>query len=677
MTSSSWIPPSGPLQDSELTPYIPFLQRRIKMYEEEYKRICHTWGTLAEYASVHQTLGMHKITDENGQTYWRLREWMPAASDIWLTTDRLRFLRRGRFMFRRIHEEGWPKGLWELQVPLEELQHGTYMELLVTSPFTVHPERRVPAFAVWVEQDAKVQTQWCARVWDPPTPYHFLHDNQRKEQFFPRIYEAHVGIAQPSEHHIKDSVGSFAAFTRDILPRIKDGGYTIVQLMGILEHPLYRSFGYQVCNYFAVSSRFGTPDDFKKLVDEAHKLGLLVVLDIPHSHSCPNTEQGLARYDTSNYLFATKENQWGTLSFDYNKEMARRFLLSNCHYWLETFHVDGFRFDAVGNMIYTDHGFGDDFSHVGRCFFTEEGVPRVDEAGVLYLQLANTLVHEQVSHSITIAEEFSGMPGMTSSPSDAGLGFDYRFAMGIPDFWSKFIKEGRSMGSLWYEMTNHRPYERTISYVECHDQCINGKDAMIWRLIGDEMYHTMSCFKDSWKTSRGIALHKLMRFVTFATAGHGYLNFMGNEFGHPEWIDAEDYAHRQWHLADTDHLKYHALAVFDQDMLALVRQYPSSFTAQPWFRYVHEDDRVLAFTRGKLLFVFNFHEFQSQTHLNLLVPPGKYVERLSTDEERYAGHGNLKTAGKQTEHFSLPVAQTDQLITIYLPPLVGLVLEQQ
>lgn len=703
----------SPMRDPNLTQYLPFLRKRAELFESELARIRANWSSLTVYANLHQLLGMHKITTHSGERFWCFREWMPAASDIWLTTDRLGFVRRGRYMFRRVPENGLsPRqyaspleerplppelqseraplraGLWELFVPEAELPHGTYIELRVTSPSVTHPERRVPAFAVWVEQDARIKEQWCARVWDPPNPYVFQYDGLQYERDaaegvseaplpdFPRVYEAHVGMAQPADKRTQDSVGSYAAFTRDILPRIRENGYTAVQLMGIPEHPLYKSFGYQVSSYFAPSSRFGSADDFRQLVDEAHRLGLRIILDIPHSHSCPNTEQGLARYDTSSYLFGAQENQWGTASFDYAGEMTRRFLLSNCRYWQETFHVDGFRFDAVGNMIYIDHGFGDTFSSVERCFRTQDGKPRGDEAGMLYLQLANTLIHELDPRAVTIAEEFSGMPGMTSPPEEGGLGFDYRFAMGIPDFWGKFIVEDRPLGTMWHELTNHRPYERTISYVECHDQCINGKDAMIWRLIGPDMYEHMSRFSDSWNTSRGVALHKLMRLTTLGAAGHGYLTFMGNEFGHPEWIDDEDYAHRQWHLRDTSHLKYGGLGAFDRDMLALVARYPEAFREQPQFRYIHEEHRILAFQRRDLLFVFNFHDTRSSPTLSFAVPPGNYVEILSSDEPLYAGHGNVSTLRGPVEHFSRPLPD-GHMISLYVPPLLGLVLERR
>lgn len=666
--------PTHPLEDVELLPYADYFLHRAHRFLEERERIGRVYGSLRDYANLHLSWGLRKSVDANGSACWLLSEYMPEASHIWLTTDKLKFQRWAHHAFKAVKDPARP-GWWTLRLPVDALEHGTYMELRVASETSSQAVRRIPAMAHWVEQDAENPGQWCARVWDPPKPYVWKHAQPAWPLVFPRIYEAHVGMAQQARPERRpEDVGSYADFARDVLPYIRDAGYTAVQLMGILEHPLYKSFGYQVSNYFAVSSRFGSPDDFKALVDTAHGLGLAVILDIPHSHSSPNTEQGIARYDTSAFFFAEKDNQWGTLSFDYSKEMARRFLLSNCRFWMDEYRVDGFRFDAVGNMIYTDHGFGDDFSHVGRCFYTIDGKPRADEHGILYLSLANALVHELRTDAVSIAEEFSGMPGLTTDPAQGGLGFDYRFAMGVPDFWAKFLKEGRDMGSLWHEMTNHRPYDRTISYEECHDQSINGKDAMIWRIMGDAMYKGMGKEQQSWPISRGIALYKLMRLVTLATAHAGYLNFMGAEFGHPEWLDEAAYGHRQWHLATDQGLKYGQLAAFDHDCLTgIVARRLQQFSHVPLLRLLNEVDRVLAFERGQLLFVFNFHETRAQSALALMVTPGKYLELYSTDDPHYGGCGNLMATG--LEHFSDPASGVDeQRISLYLPPLTALVL---
>lgn len=664
--------PLTPLTDTELSSYLPFLQRRTERFDAECARILRGYGSLAAYADLHERLGIHAEKDGAGKLRWRLTEYMPVAARVWLATSRTGFALREEQECVRLSN-----GLWQLLLPGDALAHGDYYELRVQG-WGTDIRRRVPAFAVWVEQDRAEPGQWCARVWAPEQAYEFRHAAPAVQPF-PRIYEAHVGMAQDARKHRGGSVGSYAEFTAEVLPRIREGGYTAVQLMGIPEHPLYRSFGYQVSSYFAPSSRFGTPDDFRRLVDGAHGLGLAVILDIAHSHACANTEQGLAQYDTGRYFFDARANQWGTPSFDYGNEMARRFLLSNCRYWLEEFRVDGFRFDAVGNILYTDHGMGDDFSHVGRCFHAPDGKPRTNEGGELYLCLANALIHQLKPDAVSIAEEFSGMPGLTCPPREGGLGFDYRFAMGIPDFWAKYIRKESTMGLLWYEMTNHRPYDRTISYVECHDQCINGKDAMIWRLVGDAMYTRMSPFNTTWNTTRGVALYRLMRGVTLMSADIGYLNFMGAEFGHPEWLDAEEHGHRQWQLAEDGMSFYASLARWDRaQLLEIVAKRGRDFALPPVFRFIHEENRLLAFSRGDLVFAFNFHELRTEPDFRFRVEPGKYVEILSSDEPRFGGVGNLDPGRTATEHFSDATSGIDlQEITLYLPPMTMLVLERR
>ncbi|MBQ7585907.1 MAG: alpha amylase C-terminal domain-containing protein [Desulfovibrionaceae bacterium] len=670
--------PKNPLEDQDLYAYKDFLIQRGERFQNELIRITQNYGSLTNYANLHLDLGLH-LKKEQHQKFWVWREYLPHASVVWLTNERLHFQRHAKLRFKPLKD-----GIFELIIPYEELEHGMYVELRVEPRDyeVLNPEgiptslKRVPAFADWVEQNKEIPTQWCARIYNPKHPYQFKAKRPTPPDFL-RIYEAHVGMAQDDTRHVKDSVGTYKEFSEEILPRIKECGYTSVQLMAIPEHPLYRSFGYQVSSYFAPCSRFGSPDDLKAMIDHAHALGLQIILDITHAHSCANTEQGLCRYDGSDYFFTTQTNQWGTPTFDFSQEMTRKFLLSNLRYWLEEYQVDGFRFDAVGNMLYLDFGRDDNFSHTGRCFYGKDGKPRADAAGELYLCLANHLVHEIYPQATTIAEEFSGMPGLTCKPEEGGLGFNARFAMGIPDYWEKFIKEPQDLGSMWYEMNNHRPYDRTISYVECHDQCINGDDAMIWRLLGDDMYTTMAIGQDTWNISRGLAFYRLMRLITLTTADVGYLNFMGNEFGHPEWLDAEEHAHRQWRLAEDPALKYRSLAAWDKAQMKLVATHPEDFKQGNTFRFIHEDKRLLAFERGKLLLVFNFNETQAFDDLCFAVTPGKYVPLLSSDELEFAGHGNLHIDTPRLEHFTTPT-QDPWLgdIKLYLPPMVALVLER-
>lgn len=663
----------NPLNDTELSDYRSFLQERTRRFEDELARLRRGYGSLVAYADLHERLGLHRAVDPAGRRCWRMTEYMPRAVRVWLVTNRTGF---ERLPEQELTNVGG--GLWRIYLPEEALAHGDYYELHLEGDGEPGIVRRVPAFASWVEQNRDNPDMWCARVWDPDVPYLFRHERPSRPKF-PRIYEAHIGMSQDARNHVKGSVGSYDDFIRDMLPRIKTSGYTAVQLMGVPEHPLYKSFGYQVSSYFAPSSRYGDPDGFRRLVDEAHRLGLSVILDITHAHACANTEQGIARYDTGSYFFDERSNQWGTPSFDYGKDMTRRFLLSNCRYWMEQFRVDGFRFDAVGNMLYTDHGIGDSFEHVGRCFYAPDGSRRTNAAGELYLCLANALIHALNPSAVSIAEEFSGMPGLTCPPEQGGLGFDYRFAMGLPDFWGKYVKTPSAMGRLWYEMTNHRPYDRTISYVECHDQCINGDDAMIWRIVGDAMYTRMSPFNATWNETRGVALYRLMRGITLMSADAGYLNFMGAEFGHPEWLDDQEHAHRQWQLAEDQLSFYAALARWDKaQMKEIVDRHRRDFAKSPEFRFIHEDKRLLAFSRGRLLFAFNFHETRPEPDFRFRVLPGKYVELMSSDEPRFGGCGNLVPHKPPTEHFSDASTGIDmQDITLYLPPLTMLILKRQ
>ncbi len=663
--------PHSPLQDIELLNYHPILKEEEESYKKEVNRIEKKYSSLKKYASLHKELGIiHK--NENNEDYWLCREYAPDATEVYLAYDANNF---GNWQSIAYNKE--KNGYWSVKVPYETFYHTMFYEIHLYGKYMEGRQTRVPALANWVEQNKDDENQWCARFYKPEKPYVFKHESP-KLSGKPIIYEAHVGMAKDNIDKSSETArgfGSYSYFTKHTLPLIKEAGFNTIQLMGIPEHPLYKSFGYQVASYFAPSHRFGTLDEFKELVDTAHELGISVLLDIVHSHATPNTEQGLVRYDTGDFLFSSsRQTQWGTAFFDYNKKITRRFLLSNCRYWMEEFKIDGFRFDAVGSMVFEDEGFGDDFSHVNACFYTKDNCNRRNKSGILYLQLANTLIHELNSQALSIAEEFSGAPGITSAPEKGGLGFDYRFAMGIPDMWAKYIEEGQPMWKLWHECTNHRNYDKTISYVECHDQCINGEDAMIWRIIGDAMYFHMSAFTENWAVSRGVALNKLMKLLVFLTADKGYMNFMGNEFGHPEWIDADVNPYRQWALRLDGLLHYKALDNFHKDMLELA---PTDFyDYMPLSRFCDEGKRVLAFERKNLLCVYNFHE-EEAARIEFKVSPGKYTEIFSSDESIYAGHANL-TAKNKVEHFTKAESGVfEQDIELYLPPLTGLVLVRE
>jgi 1,4-alpha-glucan branching enzyme len=408
-----------------------------------------------------------------------------------------------------------------------------------------------------------------------------------------------------------------------------------------------------VSSYFAASSRFGTPEELKELIDAAHGMGLRVIMDIVHSHAVNNEVEGLSRFDGTPYQYFHKGPRgrhpaWDSRCFDYGKNEVVHFLLSNCRFWLDEYRFDGFRFDGVTSMLYHHRGLGPGFTSYDRYFDGD-----VDEDAVAYLTLANTVIHAVRPDAVTIAEDVSGMPGLGAPVADGGCGFDYRLAMGVPDRWFKLVNdtadEDWHLDGLWYELTNRRGDERTISYAESHDQALVGGKTLIFEMIDAAMYHHMRADDRDLLVDRGLALHKMIRLATLGSAAFGYMNFMGNEFGHPEWVDfpregngwSYRYARRQWHLRDDPNLKYHFLADFDREMLALFRAagvLADSFANR---LYVHNDDKVLAFERGGLTLAFNFHPTRSYTDYAIETAPGAFDLAMDTDEPRFGGHARL------------------------------------
>ena len=490
----------------------------------------------------------------------------------------------------------------------------------------------------------------------------------------PLIYECHIGMSSEQE-----KVASFEEFRRDVLPRVQDLGYDVLQIMALQEHPYYGSFGYQVSNFFALSSRFGTPEEFKALVDDAHGRGIAVIMDIVHSHAVSNELEGLGRLDGRDDLYFYKgaaghHPAWGSRCFDYGKDEVKSFLLSNCKFWMEEYHLDGFRFDGVTSMLYWDHGLGTDFGSYEQYFG-----PGVDENAVCYLGLANQLIHELNRNAITIAEDVSGMAGLAAPFEAGGVGFDFRMAMGIADHWIKWIKElsddDWNMGSIWWELTNKRADEKTISYAECHDQALVGDKTIIFRLIDKDMYWSMEKGSQNMLVDRGVALHKLIRLITAATCGGGYLNFMGNEFGHPEWIDfpregngwSFAHARRLWSIADNPSLRFGGLQEFDKAMIHALRD-EKVLDEPPVQLWVNEGDKVLVFARRNLIFAFNFNPSKSFDNYGFGAPEGEWSKLLDSDELRFGGFGRLPQGERH-------ITQDGQL-KLYLPARCAVVLKK-
>jgi 1,4-alpha-glucan branching enzyme len=651
--------------DPYLKPYADHLRQRVLMADGTESRLTQGMTDLTDFASGHEYFGMHYIDDR-----WVFREWAPNATAISLKGSFNGWRPSKQYELNRIGEDG----IWEIVLDPDAVAHGDIYRLEMHWPGG--SGERLPAWGRRVVQETSA-SNFNAQVWRPSQAYTWQQPRPEIPDQPLLVYETHVGMAQEDE-----KVGSYLEFKDNVLPRIRKAGYNVIQLMAIAEHPYYASFGYQVSNFFACSSRFGTPEELKALIDEAHGMGLIVLMDLIHSHAVKNEVEGIARFDGSKHQFFHAGSRgehpaWDSRCFDYSKPQVLHFLLSNCRYWMDEFHFDGFRFDGVTSMLYTHHGLGKAFSGYSDYFDDS-----VDEAAVTYLTLANRLVHMLNDRAITVAEDVSGMPGLAVAAEKGGVGFDYRYAMGVPDYWIKLVKdtpdEHWPMGGLWHELTNRRSDEKIISYAESHDQALVGDQALIFRLIGDRIYGHMSVEDEDLAVFRGISLHKMIRLVTLATAGHGYLTFMGNEFGHPEWIDfprqgnywSYRYARRQWHLADDPLLRYRHLARFDQDMIALanLRKFPNG--QELFLLQLDESAKVLAFLRGDMIFVFNFHPHQSFTDFWIPASPGGYHIVLDTDRGDYGG---LDRQDLAMVHQTITDRIHRHFLSLYLPARTAMV----
>jgi 1,4-alpha-glucan branching enzyme len=655
--------------DPWLKPYESIIAQRYHLYKSKKAELLNRQETIVDAASAHFTYGMHKTMKG-----WVFREWAPNAVKIYLV---------GAFSNWTLNEvyslKPMGDGDWEISLNDDVLRHGDYYKLHIK--WQDGAGDRMPAYATRVVQDPETLI-FSAQIWQPTETYQWKTTHWHPHNEPPLIYEAHIGMSGEAE-----KVTSYKEFMQNTLPRIIKGGYNTIQLMAIQEHPYYGSFGYHVSNFFAATSKFGTPEELKALVDEAHHHGINVIMDLVHSHAVKNEVEGLSCFDGTYHQYFYEGDKgfhpaWDSRCFDYGKPQVLKFLLSNIRYWLEEYRFDGFRFDGVTSMLYLNHGLEVDFTSYADYYKGEE-----DEYALVYIALANDLIHTIEPNAISVAEEMSGYPGLCAPIEHGGMGFDYRLSMGVPDFWIKMVKdtpdEVWSMGKIYHELTQHRPEEKTINYAESHDQALVGDKTLIFRLIDKDMYFSMSKITPNLIVDRGIALHKIIRLLTLATNAGGYLNFMGNEFGHPEWIDfprvgnnwSYHYARRQWSLCDNHDLKYHWLNDFDRDMVHFYRQAIQEGMPGCFLVMANDDNKVLAFARGEFVFVFNFNPTQSFPGYGITAEAGKYQIVLNSDNEKYGGFSRIDD---QITYFSTPLAKQSHVheLKLYLPNRTAMVLKK-
>ena len=652
-------------EDKLLKPFAGIIEKRHQQVLAMEREFTYRTTRLSDSCNSYLYYGLHR-TNEG----WVFREWAPNATAIYLLGEFNDWRKHPDYALTKVGD-----GNWEIKLPLGALAHEMLYRLLVE--WNGGSGERLPSHVRRVIQDEYTKI-YSAQVWDPLNPYQMRHERPKRTDY-PLIYEAHIGMS--TEHR---RVSTFTEFRLFVLPRIVDLGYNTIQLMAVQEHPYYGSFGYQVANFFAVSSRFGTPDELKALIDAAHSMGIRVIMDIVHSHAVNNEEEGLSRFDGSydQYFYPGERGYhplWGSRCFDYGKHEVLNFLLSNCKYWLEEFRFDGYRFDGITSMLYWDQGINKDFTEYSLYYDGNQ-----DESAITYLALANRVIHQVDPEAITIAEDMSGMPGVASPLEYGGMGFDYRMNMGTPDYWIKLLKEKRDeewhVGDLFYELTNKREEEHTISYAESHDQALVGDKTIFFRLVDKAIYTSMSVFDKSVIIDRGMSLHKMIRLVTIGTAADGYLNFMGNEWGHPEWIDfpregngwSYDHARRLWSLVDDENLRFRFLNVFDKSMIQMVND-TCVFHWRPEPLVRDNERQVLIFTRGDYLFVFNFNPEKSFPDYVFDAPSGKYTMILNTDNRNFDGLGRID---EKIEHFTRYVSPGRGQLSLYIPARTGFVLKR-
>ena len=669
--------------DPYLQPFAEAINGRYHYAVNREKELTNG-AKLSDWANGHMFYGLHKVNKQ-----WVIREWAPNATAIYLVGDCNGWQKDEAYRLQPMEN-----GVWEASFAEDMLQHEQLYKLLVE--WQGGCGERIPSYARRVVQDEQTKL-FAAQVWEPKevkTEKLKVKGAKRRKAGDPLfIYECHIGMSSEEE-----KVNSYEEFRRDVLPRVAKLGYNCLQIMAIQEHPYYGSFGYHVSNFFAVSSRQGTPEELKHLIADAHAYGMDVIMDIVHSHAVKNELEGLGNFDGTPYQYfhdgARREHPaWDSLCFDYGKTEVLHFLLSNCKFWMDEYDFDGFRFDGVTSMMYKSHGLGEDFVDYS-CYYNGNE----DGDAICYLTLANKLIHEVKKNAISIAEDMSGMPGLAYPIKDGGMGFDYRLAMGIPDFWIKYIKEVRDedwkAGHIFYEMTNRRQDEKTISYAESHDQALVGDKTIIFRLCDSDMYWHFEHGHATYMVDRGLALHKMIRLITASTINGGYLNFMGNEFGHPEWIDfprqgngwSHKYARRQWSLVDNEHYFFSNLNKFDEAMVHLLREHLAPVKDKkygvhlPWDEKLwdNEGDQVMAFQRGDLVFVFNWNGIKSFEGYGIPVKAGKYKVLLNTDAKEFAGFG---LSDDTVEHFTMPdegyLGKDKGWLRLYLPARSAVVLVQE
>jgi len=467
------------------------------------------------HEAAYQFLGCHKV-DQDGVTGYRFAIWAPNAANVYIQGD---FNHWQNEPLSHIEAGVWAgiiEGAERSQCYKVGIDHGNGHIEYKIDPFGFNFEiAPKDATVVWGLEDF----EWSDQVW--------MNQQWRKNSVHSplNIYEVH---ASSWRRHPDGRTYTFAELADSLIPYVKEMGYTHIEMMPLMDHPLDASWGYQITGYYAVCGRYGTLEEFKDFVNQAHQAGIGVIMDWVPGHFCRNAN-ALAYYDgtpTFEYQDVNRANNvgWGTLNFDLGKNQVQSFLISNAMFWLKECHLDGLRVDAVSNMLYLDFDQGP--------WTPNEDGSNHNRQGVAFLQKLNTTIKDHLPHVLMIAEESTDWKGITHAVSEGGLGFDYKWNMGWMNDTLRFFET-----DPYYRPQNFRlitfvfMYQYNERYVLpfSHDEVVHGKKSLLDKIPGNR--------ETQFETLR--LLHGYM----MAQPGKK-LHFMGNELG--QYLEWRYYSELEW-----------------------------------------------------------------------------------------------------------------------------------
>jgi 1,4-alpha-glucan branching enzyme len=620
----------------------------------------HLFGEGTHYRAW-ERLGAHRVT-LGSVTGVHFAVWAPNAQRASVIGDFNRWDGRAHVMRRLV-----PSGIWEIFIP--DLSDGDCykFEVRTTAGHLLHkadPYARrfeVPpntASIIWTDGSY----EWRDQGW--------LADRAVSDAWRERpmsVYEVHPGSWRrvPEEGNRYQTYRELAT---TLVPYVREMGFTHIELMPIMEHPFSGSWGYQVIGFFAPTSRFGTPDDFRFFVDECHRHGIGVILDWVPGHF-PKDRHGLAEFDgTSLYEHADpkkgEHQDWGTLIFNYGRNEVRSFLFSNALFWLEEFHIDGLRVDAVASMLYLDYSRSE-----GQWIPNQYG-GRENLEAVAFLQQLNTLTHGRVAGTITVAEESTAWPAVSRPVYVGGLGFSYKWNMGWMHDMLQYIRED-PVHRRWHhgQITFSMLYAFTENFILpfSHDEVVHGKGAMLSKMPGDV-----------WQK------HATLRALYGYMFGHPgkKLMFMGAEFG--QWREWDYDSSLDWHLLDEQ--LHDGLRCWVRDLNHTYQREPSLHEVDfegagfSWIDCNDNENSVVSLIRRArdphdfTIVVANFTPVPRPKYRVGVPESGWYRELLNSDSERYGGSNMGNGGGVQSE--AVAAHGFEHSLSLTVPPLGFLLLKR-